>query len=817
MEANRYFKQAVPIWEEGREKERNLTLGFTGSFDKTAEGQAAEIYIAASSVYRVFLNGTLLGCGPARAAHGYYRVDRYVVPAGEQKEKNVLAVEVVGFNVNSYSNLDVPSFLQAEVRSGSAVLLYTGSAPENEGESSCSGGTAQSGAETAGRRMTARVIADRVQKVQRYSFQRPFIEAVRLSPDYAEWRTEEGAEDAVRLAVCSEKKLLERHVEYPRLTVTKAVKLTACGTFQAGLTDNEIWKDRATYQISEKLKGYPVEELELPVSNMMDQTRTLTLKEWESCASAYVPEGQGECADKKTSVVSGGDEAEAALTAGQFRIYDMGLNLTGMIRLGVSCQKDSILILAFDEVLTDRDVNYKRMSCVNALYYELKAGSYLIETIQPYTCRYIKPMVFEGVVSIGEISVREYKNPEAGNASFSCSDPEIGEIFEAGRETFAQNALDIYMDCPSRERAGWLCDSYFTSRVEADLTGGTKIEDNFLENYALPERFEFLPDGMIAMCYPSDHNDGVFIPNWAMWFILELEEYAKRNPSQELTGSLYSRVEGILNYLKPFENEYGLLEDLKSWVFIEWSRANDLTAGVNYPSNMLYAGTLDAAGRLYGKEEWINKAEAIRETIRRQSFNGRFFRDQSLRENGKLVPVEETTEVCQYYAFYFGTADAARYPELFETLMTGFGPKRDPETEYPDVPPANAFIGNYLRVEILSEYGRSSQLLAETKGFFKYMADRTGTLWENTGAYASCDHGFASHIIHCYYRDLLGVKVIDRSGRRIVTTAPDCGLEWCEGRIPVGDGCLEYGWRREADGTVRKEYKLPDGYTLEER
>ena len=27
------------------------------------------------------------------------------------------------------------------------------------------------------------------------------------------------------------------------------------------------------------------------------------------------------------------------------------------------------------------------------------------------------------------------------------------------------------MDCPSRERAGWLCDSYFTAKTEYVLTG----------------------------------------------------------------------------------------------------------------------------------------------------------------------------------------------------------------------------------------------------------------------------------------------------------------------------------------------------------
>jgi alpha-L-rhamnosidase len=37
------------------------------------------------------------------------------------------------------------------------------------------------------------------------------------------------------------------------------------------------------------------------------------------------------------------------------------------------------------------------------------------------------------------------------------------------------------------------------------------------------------------------------------------------------------------------------------------------------------------------------------------------------------------------------------------------------------------------------------QVADEAFGYWLYMADKTGTLWENDGDYASCNHGFASH------------------------------------------------------------------------
>jgi len=47
---------------------------------------------------------------------------------------------------------------------------------------------------------------------------------------------------------------------------------------------------------------------------------------------------------------------------------------------------------------------------------------------------------------------------------------------QAAVETFRQNVLDVYMDCPSRERGGWLCDSFFTSRIEKLLTGSSRVK-----------------------------------------------------------------------------------------------------------------------------------------------------------------------------------------------------------------------------------------------------------------------------------------------------------------------------------------------------
>lgn len=466
-------------------------------------------------------------------------------------------------------------------------------------------------------------------------------------------------------------------------------------------------------------------------------------------------------------------------------------------------------------MLLDDDVKTKqRQSDIcNQIVYELQPGEYNLETLESYTFKYLKIMVTEGKRQIREVYLREFANPEDQKSIFSCDNPHLDEIFIAAKQTFRQNSVDIFMDCPSRERAGWLCDSYFTSMAERNFTEQSLVSHNFLENYALPDTFAFLPDGMIPMCYPADHNDGNFIPNWSSWFILQVEDYARHGGDQALISKLQPHVEKLLAYFSNFENEDGLLEKLQRWVFVEWSKANEYVQDVNYPSNMLYSAALSCAGRLYDNPEWAQKAENIKETILKQSYNGQFFVDNEIREDGQLRVSENTTEVCQYYAFFFNIATPDSHPELWDKIANEFEPRRNTTLTYPKMFPANAFIGNYLRIDILSRYNKQVQLIREVQDFFYPMVQKTGTLWEHMQSQAICNHGFASYVGHVLYRDALGIKEINCVDKNITIQFNDLPLLECSGVIPVGNELIELSWKLSGD-VIRYSSHCPKGYKV---
>ncbi len=676
------FKSAVPVWITGEEKEMNVSLCLSAK-----AGRRARLDITGHALYQVFVNGKLSAEGPARAGHGFYRVDELDLSPLCTKDENDVTVIVAGYNVNSFYLIDEPSFVCAELYDNGKIAAYTG-----------------------GDGFTYQRYADRVRKTQRYSFQRPFTEAYSLP---AERQT-------VTVSETENKNFIERGIPYPDYEKAAFINVISKGTFEKKEKD-EYFNDRAISNISDKLKGFKAEELDVFISREVEKLDcTLT-----PC---------GEKADKLT------------LGKNSCAILDLSAELTGFISFDIETSGGRLYI-CFDEILREGDVDFTRLGTCSALIYDLKPGKYSLVSFEPYSMRYLKFYSDADCAAITDAALIKFefsekdirKKPDLGDGALS-------RVYDAAVSTFRQNTVDVYMDCPSRERAGWLCDSYFTSRTEYALTGKSEVERNFLENFLMPEKFRVIPAGMLPMCYPSDHYDGTYIPNWAMWYVVELEEYLGRSGDRELVNNAKKRVYELLGFFRGFENKDGLLEKLQSWVFIEWSKSNELTQDINYPTNMLYCKFKKAIANLYGDKALSSEADKLAEKIRNQSYTGEWFCDNAVYVDGEARLSGECTESCQYYAFFTGVAKKELYPKLWDTLVHDFGPERKKNNKHPKIYFANAFIGNYLRLELLFREGLYDELLQNVRGYFDYMAQKTGTLWENDGDYASCNHGFASHV-----------------------------------------------------------------------
>lgn len=708
MNLNVYtFQKATSVWEKGSADRKNRTVSFCADI----ESKSAVIALAASCEYILTVNGSFVAHGPARTAHGFFRVDEYDLAPYLTKQSNRIAVRVAGYRVNSFDTLDQPGFLCAEILQDGAVVAATGSFG-----------------------FTAYAVTERVERVQRYSFQRAFVETYRLHSNAFDYeRTAKSTHPSVETEPAASGVFIARDIPYHADELLYPIGVIHRGKVSYSEKDSYYHKREIAKVESPRFCGFYESELEY---------------------ASHIEIGKCDCSDQ-TDVTESADLI--SIDANCYADIDFGRNVTGIYELTLACNQDAEVFLVFDEILIGGEVKAFRPNFSNVMTFLCKAGESHLICMMPHGMRYARILAKGTGVTVRDLKLHHiaYGN-EHIKLRYTGTDETLLKIYDAAIESFRANSTDIYMDCPTRERAGWLCDSFFTSRVEKVLTGASHLERAFLENFLLPDHFEHLPVGMLPMCYPSDHNDGTFIPNWAMWYALELCEYYERTGDRELIELARPRIYALLEYFRRFENEYGLLESLESWVFVEWSRANDLVQDVSFASNMLYSRMLRDLGRLYDDAVLLQKGESMIETINHLSMTpSGFYCDNAYRKNGKLELSGECTEACQYYAFFCGIATLSSHPWLWETLVTDFGYDRGNTGKFLNIAPANAFIGNYLRLDLLLQNGLHAQLLDNIKGYFSYMAERTGTLWENISATASCNHGFASHVL--YWMDGLGL------------------------------------------------------------
>ena len=437
------------------------------------------------------------------------------------------------------------------------------------------------------------------------------------------------------------------------------------------------------------------------------------------------------------------------------KLYVGKHNTTGFLQVELACTEPGRFMATVDELRTpDGDVNPLRIEIAAGAIWDIRRpGRYVLEFFEPQTFKFARLAMLSGKATWKAPVVRRYRNAEAFNNVYVGADPVAAKVLAAAARTLAQCATDVPMDCPSRERAGWLGDSYFSGPSLQLLAGNASVERAFLRDYALAKGFPHLPKGMVAMCYPSDHTDGLYIPTYALWFLLEIEDYVRRTGDRETAKLLEGRVGGLLKWFDGYANADGLLEKLPSWVFVGWDASNDYVQDVNYPANMLYAGALDAVGRLYGWECCVRRADAIRSAVRAQAFDGVQFRDHAVRgKDGALAVRPEATETCQYYAFFTGTADSVRDAELWGRLVRG---------ERGSLKKAGLFPGMQLRFLCLARAGMPELARKEALAYYADMADRTGTLWEHDAPQASCCHAFATGFVSLFADEIRPSKAVD--------------------------------------------------------
>lgn len=762
-------KKALPVWGATMKNKWNQFAGFYTKLEKPGE---VTFRIAARSYYRLYVDGNMLASGPARTAEHYCRVDEIRT---ELKGQADIAVEVVALSKpEKYCNdctMEDGLFLCEILDADGEVLAATG-----------------------GEEWKYRELLYRRSLVETMSHSRGILEYYDLTPMSFDWMR--GKSEWEPWALVEEKiGWLPRNAKYPTYRPLDMQAMT-------GIYDEVVDKEA-------------FENPPLSLAKLFNPTYFSVIPE----ENYFVDQIRAEKSVPFSGKMKRLSPTEYEITPGVQPtgcVWEREFSDVGFIDFTISVEKECTL----DVLNTDHRGLYGAIRGNSyCSRYHLAPGSYHLTTFEQKLTRYVKFVLrTEGKVTVTRPRLLEDTYPDGRENSFSCSDGELNRIYEAARRTLRLCTLDIYMDCPQRERGGWLCDSQFNGPASWLMFGDLTVEHDFLENFLLTDPDEkwksFFPE-----VYPGVHKspEEVGITNWSFWLVTELYDYYQRSGDREFIDKYACRIERFIEGMLTLRGESGLLENLPN-AFVDWSISNKEfnLQPINVPNNCLAVCLLERAAEMYRKPEWAKTAQEMRTVIEGLTGSGALFGadgDAAVLENGRFHRTGVKTEAGMALELWSGFhLENKVYIQQFVNAL-GPCPEYRPN---PNVGRTNMFIGMMIRFEVLARLGRSEQLIRELKDvYLQELRDGSGTLFENVHALSGC-HAFNGEAGALIVNQVLGLGQPLQLTKTVTICPHPARLRWAVGTAETEDGTIFMDWSSEPDEhRLVVRLQLPKGWKYE--
>lgn len=783
------FQEAKAVWTAHSAEAYNQFVGFHTCVSAAA-GTEVTIAIAARSYYRLYINGEMAAHGPARTAENYCRVDKIKAVFEGQTH---IAIEVAAYDKpEKYCNdcTMEPGMLTAEILDGAGKVLSA---------------TGKGG-------WTCMELTYRLALAETMSHCRGIVEYYHLNPESFAWRRSTLEEEPVPLT--REPVYLERRAPYP------AYREIPFGTLQSVCDMGEgrgAGEDMTLLARMVNRKWYEMVPEENLFLNSLRREEDLPFTGILSMESDY---NQGPFADGGQTVRICPGQRAAAL------VWETPESEVGFLRVKMRVSEPCILDLIHSDHL---HISGSLRGNSYAARYCLQPGQYLLTTFEPKLAKYVKVILrTKGEVVLSAPVLVEYTYPDCRNTYFQCNDGDLNRIYEAARRTLRLNTLDIFMDCPERERGGWLCDSYFTARGAWQMFGDLSVEKDFIENFMLTDSKE-IRDGFFPEVYPGvrPSKGDAGIRNWSFWLLLELNEYYLRSGDREFVERCRGRVADFLEGVLSLRGESGLLEQVGAQ-FVDWSLSNKSFAlePISIPINCLAVCMLEKMAELYGQPQWKTAADEMRAVIEALD-DGGFPGDRG--DAASLTPQpgasrEENEETilkrgeCQTESGIalelwsgFHLKDR-KYIRQFAERM-GSCPTYRPD---PNIGRANLFIGLMIRFDVLARLGRTDLLVREwTDLYLEQLKAGSGTLFEGIAAFSGC-HGFNACAGAMLTNLILGLGEPMQLTRTVRISPHPGKLKWAGGSACCQEGTIFLRWRADdTEHTLDMLLVLPKGWTAQ--
>ncbi|HVN85724.1 MAG TPA: family 78 glycoside hydrolase catalytic domain [Candidatus Binatia bacterium] len=515
-------------------------------------------------------------------------------------------------------------------------------------------------------------------------------------------------------------------------------------------------------------------------------------------------------------------------------VLDFGRIHTGHAFIDIDANGGEIIDLAVAEGMAGEwedpkraqpRIDIERGHGTHLFRYIARPGRQRFERFEWTAVRYMQVTVRNALngLRIRHIGSRYTRYPAEPRGAFECSDPMLTKLWDVGRYTLQQCMHDGWEDCPGREQRQWLGDATVEFLVGQAAFGASinPLNRQFLLHAAESQR----PDGLTQMFAPGDHHgNAVLIPDWTLQWIVNAERHWLYTGDGETIEAIFPAIQRALTW---FERQIGpndLVAECPYWHFMDWAAVG--RHGEAAALNVELVGALRAAARLaraLESERAARKYDQLADRIT-LALNARHW--DAVR--GVYVDMVNPTtgaqdaRVSQHAngaALLWGVAPAERWPAIVDyisdsarlkfTAAPPIAPTGEPFDPDTDVVLANTFYSHFVYRGLCraGRFDRALALMRERYG--RMLARGATTLWESFDPTASLCHGFSATPVYQLSTEVLGVFPIEPGFACFRLMPHFADLRSARGTFPTVRGDVRVTWERSDDG-VELEVSVPD-------
>ena len=793
--------RSVYLGAPRRPAEKNRWFFFRRIIELTAKPDKAELSITVDGRYHLFVNGKRIGRGPVRCSPLYQRYDSYDLKDILQDGRNVIAVLVHTYGIDTAFYETTKGMWQPTF--GDGGLWVHGHVR--------AGGTSVRVSSAEDWRCTQSDAWTRDMPQSNHSL--GFIEdldGTKLPPEWTRLDFDDDDWDIARPMIAGGG---EPESTYGGMETRPFPVLLPRGIPQ--LEDRRVVAQRIVW-----IRGL-VPEPDEPFYRRIYQERLVSAADNAiRNADDLLQSGDG------ATVVRTSSDRDVSI------LLDFGKIMTGHPRIEIDARGGEIVEIACSESLPDEwspeglgpDARPTPKPWLgldsHCCRYRARAGRQTFERFEWCAIRWLQVNIRnapEGLTirSLGA-TIANYPVEERGR--FQSSDKFLDNLWSTGAYTLRQCMHDAWEDCPSREQRQWLGDVTVENLVGHAAFGPcvAPLTAKYMTQAAESQR----PDGLTQMFAPGDHKvDGTLIPDWTLQWILTAADHWRLTGDRDTIDSIYPSILKALAWFERLIDPAGLVADMPYWHFMDWAGVG--RKGEAAALNAQLAGAFRAAAELGDAVGWQRAAERC--TTRAQSISRALeARHWDARRHVYIDVVDPVSgrqdlRVSQHAnaaISLWGEPQRGRIGPALDRIVDAkrltftAAPPIAPEGEILDpeqgVVLANTFYSHFV-YEALAKHGRLADVLRLMRERFGPMLARGATtLWESFEPTASLCHGFSASPTYQFSRRILGVAPAS-PGFEKIAFAPDLvDLDYAEGVVPTRNGDVHVHLERDGEGFVAR-------------